>query len=77
MDHLAGGERAARFCTQFSPLLPGQARLAVGVAPRWARSGEDADTVIGHAIIALRTAAQTKPAFDAPPATWHVWRPAP
>ena len=42
MDHLAGGERAARFCTELSALLPHQARLAVGVAPRWARSGEDA-----------------------------------
>src|ERR1700722_9009117 len=71
MDHLAGGERAARFCTEFSALLPHQARLAVGVAPRWAHSSEDADTVISHAVIALRTAAQAKPALDAPPATWH------
>ncbi len=34
MDHLTGGERAARFCTQLPPLLPARARLAVGVAPR-------------------------------------------
>jgi GGDEF domain-containing protein len=74
MDHLAGGERAARFCTQLSGLLPTQARLAVGVAPRWARSGEDTDMVIGHAATALRTAAQAKPAIDGPPATWHVWQ---
>lgn len=77
MDHLAGAERAAYFCTQFSTLLPSQARLAVGVAPRWARSGENADTVIGHAVIALRAAIQAKPALDAPPATWHVWRATP
>lgn len=77
MDHLAGGERAARFCTQLSTLLPTRARLGVGVAPRWARDGEDADTVIDHAATALRTAAQAKPALDGPSATWHVWQPAP
>jgi hypothetical protein len=77
MDHLAGGERAARFCTEFSALLPSQARLAVGVAPRWARSGEDAHTVIDHAFVALHTAAQVKPPPDALPATWYVWRAAP
>jgi GGDEF domain-containing protein len=77
MDHLAGGERAARFCTQLSDLLPAQARLGVGVAPRWACHGEDADTVIDHAAIALRTAAQAKPALDGPSAAWHVWQAAP
>ena len=77
MDHLAGAERADRFCTQLTALLPNQARLVVGVAPRWARSGEDTETVLDHAAIALRTAAQARPALDDPPGTWHVWRSAP
>jgi GGDEF domain-containing protein len=76
MDHLAGGERAARLCTQLPPLLPSQARLAVGVAPRFARSGEDTDTVIGHAGLALRTAARAVPSADTPGSTWYVWHPA-
>jgi GGDEF domain-containing protein len=77
MDHLAGGERAARFCTQLSDLLPAQARLGVGVAPRWARYSEDVGTVIDHAAIALRTATQAKPALGSPSAAWHVWQAAP
>jgi hypothetical protein len=48
-DHLAGGERAAHFCTHLSALLPAPARLGGGAAPRWARFGEDMDTVIDPA----------------------------
>jgi GGDEF domain-containing protein len=76
MDHLAGGERAARLCLQSPALLPNQARLAVGVAPRWARSGEDTDTVISHAGVALQIAAKAKPVAEGPCSTWCVWHPA-
>jgi hypothetical protein len=74
MDHLTGGERAARFCAQFPALLPQRARLAVGVAPRWARSGEESDCVIGHAVLALRAAEEVAPTADGPIGTWHVWQ---
>ncbi len=77
MDHLAGGERAALFCTQLSDLLPAPARLAVGVATRWARSDENTATVSNHAVAAMRTAARARPAVDGPAGTWHVWQPTP
>jgi GGDEF domain-containing protein len=77
MDHLTGGERAARLCTQLPALLHDQVRLAVGVAPRFARSGEDTETVQSHAAFALRAAAQAEPVAETPRGTWCVWHPAP
>ena len=56
MDHLTGGERAAKFCTQLPAILPERTPITVGVAPRWAGSGDDTATVIEHAAVALRLA---------------------
>ncbi len=76
MDHLTGGERAAKFCTQLPPLLPGNTPVTVGVAPRWAGSGEDTATVTAHAIAALRLADIVAQRATGAPASgaWKVWQ---
>ncbi len=76
MDHLTGGERAAKFCATLPALLPGQTLLTVGVATRWAGSGEDATMIMEHAAVALRLAdfacAQAKE--NGPASAWRVWQ---
>jgi GGDEF domain-containing protein len=76
MDHLTGGERAAKFCAQLPPLLPDNAQVTVGVAPRWSGSGEDSATVISHAIAALRLADIVAQRATGTPASgaWKVWQ---
>lgn len=76
MDHLTGGERAAKFCTALPPLLPGQTLITVGVAPRWAGSGEDAGTIMEHAAVTLRLAdfASAQPRGAGPVSAWRVWQ---
>ncbi len=56
MDHLTGGERAARFCERLPPVLPGGQIISVGVAVRWPGSGDDMAALIGRAGDALRLA---------------------
>ena len=56
MDHLTGGERAAKFCPQLPAILPERTLITVGVASRWPGSGDDPATVIEHAGVALRLA---------------------
>jgi GGDEF domain-containing protein len=76
MDHLTGGERAAKFCTQLPASLPERSLIVVGVAPRWAGSGDDADAVSEHAAIALRLAemaTERQSAIDTCGA-WRVWQ---
>jgi GGDEF domain-containing protein len=76
MDHLTGGERAAKFCNTLPPLLPERAVITVGVAPRWAGSGDDPQTVLEHAAIALRLAdmACERTPGDAIAGAWRVWQ---
>ena len=56
MDHLTGGERAAKFCTQLPAILPERALITAGVATRWPGNGDDAAAATEHAAIALRLA---------------------
>ena len=75
MDHLAGGERAARLCMQLPPpAQPGAAgggrRTALGTQRRRYR--------YRHQPCRLRFADRRKsqPAAEAPCSTWRVWHPA-
>jgi len=76
MDYLTGGERAAKFCTTLPALLPEQTLITVGVAPRWAGSGEDAAMVMEHAAVTLRLAdyACERLQDTAPASAWRVWQ---
>lgn len=78
MDHLTGGERAAKFCTSLPALLPERAIITVGVAPRWSGSGEDASSVLEHAAVALRladmAAERTNAGVENPAGAWRVWQ---
>jgi GGDEF domain-containing protein len=76
MDHLTGGERAAKFCTQLPAMLPERTVISVGVAPRWAGSMDDSGSVIEHASIALRLADMATERAAAPEAcgAWRVWQ---
>ena len=76
MDHLTAGERAAKFCTQLPAILPDRAPLTVGVAPRWAGSGEDAATVISHALASLRLAdiVAQRAGGEGGGGAWKVWQ---
>ncbi len=76
MDHLTGGERAAKFCIQFPALLPGHTPITVGVAGRWSGSGEDTTQVIEHAAVALRLADLATQRSSGPETAgaWRVWR---
>lgn len=76
MDHLTGGERAAKFCASLPAMLPENTLITVGVAPRWSGSGDDAQSVLEHAAVALRladmAAERTKNAGAA--GAWRVWQ---
>lgn len=76
MDHLTGGERAAKFCAQLPALLPERMTVTVGVAPRWPRSGDDAAAVTQHAMAALRLAEIATERMAEPNAggAWRVWQ---
>jgi hypothetical protein len=78
MDHLTGGERAAKFCTNFPAMLPEQTIITVGVAPRWSGSGDEVSSVLEHAAVALRLAdmAAERVNLDAetPAGAWRVWQ---
>ncbi|GLR66222.1 hypothetical protein GCM10010909_09020 [Acidocella aquatica] len=76
MDHLTGGERAAKFCAQLPPVLPDGAQVTVGVAPRWTGSGEDSATVTAHAIAALRLAdvVAQRAGSEHTSGAWKVWQ---
>jgi len=76
MDHLTAGERAARFCAQLPAILPERTPVIVGVAPRWAGSGDDTTTVTEHAAAALRLAEISLQRSDeqATSGAWRVWQ---
>jgi GGDEF domain-containing protein len=76
MDHLTGGERAAKFCAQLPALLPERMTVTVGVAPRWPGSGDDAAAVTQHAMAALRLAEIATERMAEPNAggAWRVWQ---
>jgi hypothetical protein len=76
MDHLTGGERAARFCRQLPGLLPDNSLITAGLATRWPGSSDDAQTVIERAGIALRLADLASERETDPAATgaWRVWQ---
>ncbi len=76
MDHLTGGERAARFCTTLPALLPEQTLITVGVAPRWPGGGEDSSMVMEHAAVALRLAdfASARDEANGGMSAWRVWQ---
>jgi GGDEF domain-containing protein len=75
MDHLTAGERAAKFCNTFPPLLPQRAVISVGVGPRWANSGDQPETVMEHAAIALRLADMAcQRVGEAAAGAWRVWQ---
>lgn len=78
MDHLTGGERAAKFCATLPPTLPERAIITVGVAPRWAGSGDDAQTVLERAAVTLRladmAAERANAGADKPAGAWRVWQ---
>ncbi|MBB5372459.1 GGDEF domain-containing protein [Acidocella aromatica] len=75
MDHLTAGERAAKFCTTLPPLLPQHAVISVGVGPRWSNSGDQPDTVMEHAAIALRLADMAcQRAGGEAAGAWRVWQ---
>ena len=74
MDHLTGGERAAKFCTTLPALLPEQTLITVGVSPRWPGSGEDASIVMEHAAVTLRLADFASAGEAGPMSAWRVWQ---
>ncbi len=76
MDHLTGGERAAKFCATLPSLLPELTLITVGVAPRWSGSGEDAAVIMEHAAVTLRLAdfACARQQEDGPVSAWRVWQ---
>ncbi|MDE1906269.1 MAG: hypothetical protein KGH75_07440 [Rhodospirillales bacterium] len=74
MDHLTGGERAAKFCTTLPALLPETTLITVGVSPRWPGSGEDASTVMEHAAVTLRLADFASAGKAGPMSAWRVWQ---
>ena len=78
MDHLTGGERAAKFCASLPAMLPEQAIITVGVAPRWAGSMDDAQSVLEHAAVALRLADMAAERANkdgaAAAGAWRVWQ---
>lgn len=75
MDHLTGGERAAKFCASLPAILPERAVITVGVSPRWSGSGDDSHSVQEHAAVALRLAdmAAQRADSDHPAGAWRVW----
>jgi GGDEF domain-containing protein len=76
MDHLTGGERAAKFCSKLPAVLPERTLVSVGVAPRWAGSGDDPASVVEHAAIALRLADMATERLTGPEmaGAWRVWQ---
>ncbi|MBU6425364.1 MAG: hypothetical protein KGQ69_03425 [Rhodospirillales bacterium] len=74
MDHLTGGERAAKFCSTMPALLPGQTLITVGVVPRWPGSGEDAGTIMEHAAVTLRLADFASAQETGSVSAWRVWQ---
>ncbi|HYP64616.1 MAG TPA: hypothetical protein VEQ16_12040 [Acidocella sp.] len=76
MDHLTGGERAAKFCISLPAILPERAIITVGVAPRWPGSGDDPQSVQEHAAVALRLAdmAAARANAEPPAGAWRVWQ---
>jgi GGDEF domain-containing protein len=76
MDHLTGGERAAKFCTQLPAILPERTLIAVGVASRWSGSGDDPATVSERAGVALRLAeiATERSTGAEASGAWRVWQ---
>jgi len=78
MDHLTGGERAAKFCTSLPAMLPDRAIITVGVAPRWSGSGDDSQSVMEHAAVALRladmAAERANSSAPGPAGAWRVWQ---
>jgi hypothetical protein len=77
MDHLTGAERAARFCKQFPPILPGNAIVTAGLVTRWSGSTDDPLTVIERAQATLRLAdlATGSEAEASGTGQWRVWKP--
>ena len=58
------------------PLLPQRAAISVGVGPRWPGRGDQTDTVMEHAAVALRLADMAcQRAGDEAAGAWRVWQP--
>ena len=74
MDHLTGGERAAKFCATLPALLPETTLITVGVSPRWPGSGEDASAVMEHAAVTLRLADFASANEAGAMSAWRVWQ---
>jgi GGDEF domain-containing protein len=75
MDHLAGGERAAKLCATLPATLPERSIITVGVAPRFPGSGDDLTAVIDRAAVTLRLADITVERADpASGGAWRVWQ---
>lgn len=75
MDHLTAGERAAKFCASLPNVLPERCMVCVGVAPRWAGSGDDPASVVEHAVVALRLAdLASRSAEPNGAGNWRVWQ---
>ncbi len=76
MDHLTGAERGARFCGKFPSILPGGTLISVGMATRWPNSGDDEQTMLDRASIALRIADLATERLTEPDAVgeWRVWQ---
>jgi hypothetical protein len=72
MDHLTGGERAARFCKYLPTTVPGHVLISAGVATRWPGSADDPEIMIERASLALRDA-EAATALDAI-GSWRVWQ---
>jgi len=72
MDHLTGAERAAKFCKHMPASLPDQAVIAVGLATRWANSGDDSASIMDRAGLALKDA-YAATARDGN-GSWRVWQ---
>jgi len=77
MDHLTGGERAARFCGKFPALMPENSRIPAGVATRWPGSCDEPRTLMEHAGVALCLADMATdriPPESNSTGAWRVWQ---
>jgi GGDEF domain-containing protein len=77
MDHLTGGERAARFCGQLPSVMPERSRITGGLATRWPGSGDDPRSLMERAGVALRLAdlaTERMPAETNSSGAWRVWQ---
>jgi GGDEF domain-containing protein len=72
MDHLTGGERAARFCKHLPAALPDHPLISVGLATRWPGHADDVASVVERASLALKDAYAATARDGA--GSWRVWQ---